>query len=62
MAKHMTQREALATFKAEIVPEVQKKRPNDKPAVREAWVNYIDQLHRERLISDHQADSWDNPF
>lgn len=35
---------------------------NDIYAKRQAFVQFIDQLHRDGEITDHQANSWDNPF
>jgi len=36
--------------------------PQDKPEAAEAWCIFIDTLHRDGRITDHQAQSWDNPF
>lgn len=55
----MTYREALADFKANFLPSVPS---NDKPAKGQAWVMYVEQLHREGQITDRQAQNWDNPF
>ncbi len=55
----MTKREALADFKANVLPNVPS---NDKPAKGEAWCRYVDLLHRDGRITDKQAQNWDNPF
>lgn len=34
---------------------------NDRPAVRRAWSQFLDALHRERRISDKQVNTWDIP-
>lgn len=36
--------------------------PTDKPAAGEAWCIFIDSLHRDGHITDHQVQTWDNPF
>jgi hypothetical protein len=58
----MTEREALQEFRAEVLPEVEARYPNDKPAQRQAWVGFIDALARDGRISERQAASWGNPF
>ena len=52
----MTYRYALKQFRTLFVFD------GDKPAIRQAWVIYIDSLHRAGLITDRQAETWDNPF
>jgi hypothetical protein len=52
----MTFRQALKSFRARFVFD------GDKPAARQAWVVYVDGLHRDGLITDKQAKTWDNPF
>lgn len=53
----MTFRYALKQFRALFVFD-----RRDKPAARQAWVMYVDSLHRDGLITDRQAETWDNPF
>jgi len=48
----MTEREALQEFRAEVLPEVEARYPNDKPAQRQAWVEFIDALARDGRISE----------
>lgn len=35
---------------------------NDVVAKRQAFVDFIDTLHRDGEITDRQANSWTNPF
>lgn len=56
----MTKREAEREFKqqfSELTFKYFKLR--DKPRLRELWVIFIDDLHRERRITDKQASNWD---
>lgn len=55
----MTYREALKQFNKDIRPLVAK---DDKPALGQAWSIYIDDLHRDNIINEKQANLWDNPF
>jgi hypothetical protein len=54
-----TKAQALATFKAQIKPHIPK---GDKPALCEAWNNYVDSLHRDGMITYRQVNNWVNPF
>ena len=64
----MTKREALAYFKANILPGVDQKYPPDhrgRPDVsarREAWNEYTDGLCKDGEITRHQDETWSNPF
>lgn len=59
----MMYHEALAAFRRDTLPQVRKRYgTRDKVAVRTAWCDYVDTLHRERQITDKQAQAWDNPF
>ena len=49
---------ARAHFRAEWLPRIPS---NDRPAVRVAWSQFLDALHRERRISDKQVNTWDIP-
>lgn len=54
----MNKREAVKQFKELILtPEFPR---HDKPAVREAWNNFMNSLHREGMITDRQYDTWSN--
>jgi len=55
----MSYLEALADFKANVLPGIPS---HDKPAKAEAWVVYVDHLHREGQITDKQAQNGNNPF
>lgn len=33
----------------------------DKIAQREAWLNFVDTLCEDKLITQHQRDTWTNP-
>lgn len=52
----MTYREALAKFRNEVLPTLRSK---DKPAVGQAWNEFIDELARS---GQAKPDRWDNPF
>lgn len=58
MKQAMTLADARATFKSEVIPTL---RHRDKHAVRQAWAEYIDGLHRARKITDRQVQTWDLP-
>lgn len=58
-ARHVTYREALSWFR---MNEARRMDPRDRPAIREAWVYYVDHLERTGNISQRQAETWDNPF
>ena len=34
----------------------------DQIAQREAWLNFVDSLNADGLISQKQRDNWTNPF
>lgn len=59
----MTKREAREHF-IELwgAENIRYNKLHDKPALREAWNNYVDGLHRERRITDKQVQTWLNPF
>lgn len=56
----MTKKEALKQFNE--AWESSNPPAKDKPAKREAWVRYIDSLARFNVITNRQAETWDNPF
>jgi hypothetical protein len=62
----MTKKQALATFRAEVLPGVraayERDGRADTVARREAWNNWTDALCKDRQITSRQYDSWDNPF
>lgn len=59
----MTKKEALAKFRAEIMPHVPlyRGRP-DYAALAEEWSNWVDSLVSEGALSRKQCDGWRNPF
>jgi hypothetical protein len=60
----LTKKQALADFRETVQPTIPKL-PNgrlDTIWLREAWNNYTDALQKERKITRHQCDTWDNPF
>lgn len=63
--KNMTKQEAIAIFKDEWNCFIKFQSPSsadDICAKRQAFVQFMDQLHRDGEITDHQVNSWDNPF
>lgn len=34
----------------------------DVIAQREAWLNFVDTLNKDELITQRQRDTWSNPF
>ncbi len=61
--KNWTKAEALKDFNATLKPAViARYGRTDKPAMREAWVIFVDGLERDGIISERQAATWDNPF
>lgn len=55
----MTKREAVAEFKATILPTVP---PQDIPWRDQAWNDYTDYLCKEGLITLRQYETWGSPF
>ena len=53
----MTKAEVLCQFRRYAKP-----RGSDKPAIRQAWCNYVDLLCRDGMITNKQAATWTNPF
>lgn len=59
----MTKAEALAEFRAEVLPNILAQYGrDDKPAIREAWNNYTDDLCKGDRITLHQYETWVGPF
>lgn len=52
----MTNRQAKAEFNRTIRKGLNQK---DIPAIRQAWVNYIDALQKSGRITERQAERWD---
>ena len=60
----LTKKQALTVFKDEL--KVNQESYNlivkDKVALRESWNNYTDSLCKDGLITEHQYETWANPF
>lgn len=54
----MNKTQAIAEFK-ECVGNSYR---GDKIAQREAWLNFVDSLNADNLITQRQRDTWSNPF
>ena len=54
----MNKLQAVAEFK-ECIGQMYR---NDPIAKREAFNNFLDSLHRDGLITDHQVNNWSNPY
>lgn len=62
MRDYITKKEALKVFKKHYAPAILKQYgPNDKPAMRCAWNDYVDALVKEQ-IAGPRANSWGNPY
>ncbi len=56
----MSKTEAVTQFKqgyANIWPKLEK----DKPMMREAWNNWVDELQKNGSITERQASTWTQP-
>ena len=64
----MTQKKAFTLFVRDVLPNIEKREQElyngkrDLGLRREAWTNFIDCLHRERKITDKQAQNWDQVY
>jgi len=54
-------KDTLRSYK-EASKDFLKSKKNDKPALREAWSNYIDGLCKDGEITLQQYENWGNPF
>lgn len=64
MAIRTTKKQVLAEF-AELWKDIVARNPNyrgDVIAKREAFNDFVDDLNKQRIVSDHQAFHWTNPF
>lgn len=61
----MTKEEAVEQYRSEILPavkaEFEKDGVPDYPARAEAWNNFTDGLHKSRVITRSQYDTWTHP-
>jgi hypothetical protein len=61
----VTNKQAISMFNDEWAHCIKFRCPehkNDVAAKRQAFVNFIDTLHRDGEITDRQVNSWSNPF
>lgn len=64
MRYRMNKKQVLQEFRtlwADLVA-IDKNMKGDTIAKREAFNNYVDQLNKERRVTDKQAFTWSNPF
>ena len=54
----MTNREANLIFDRDYAPQIGR---DDKPALRTAWNDWTDSLHRDGVITDRQRENWTYP-
>lgn len=61
----MTKKEAVAEFKAGVIPYIREAYEQDgrmdRVARREAWNNFTDVLCKDGNITAHQYDTWEHP-
>lgn len=63
MSERMTKAQALAEFRAHILPSViARYGRSDRVAICEAWNNYTDALCKDGRIREYQYSTWSNPF
>lgn len=62
--RQITKAKALSTFRElwRDLVEHDRKLRGDTVAKREAFNDFIDDLHRQHYITDHQVRLWVNPF
>lgn len=61
--KYMTKAQALAQFKEFDIPALNERYgKDDVTARRTAWNDYTDALCKDKQISEHQYNTWTNPF
>jgi hypothetical protein len=62
----MTKEHALIAFKETIIPWIAERYETDgvidHVARRTAWNDYTDMLCKDGMITEHQYETWDNPF
>lgn len=60
----LTKQQVLSTFRELWREQVEYNRAlrGDVVAKREAFNDFVDDLHRQRYLTDHQVYNWSNPF
>lgn len=62
----LTKKQVLADFRENVLPAIRSMYEQDGRvdaiARREEWNNYVDMLARDGVITQKQADNWDNPY
>ena len=60
----LTKQQVLSTFRELWREQVEYNRAlrGDVVAKREAFNDFVDDLHRQRYLTDHQVFNWSNPF
>lgn len=54
----MTKADAVADFRSTYLSRIDQ---SDRPGLRAAWNDYVDNLHRGGYITDRQVNTWDQP-
>lgn len=60
--KKMNKSQVLRHFREYIAPMVREQYGRDAIAMREAFNDYTDSLCKEGVITNHQYNTWTNPF
>lgn len=58
----MTKQQAQQEFTHNIKPYIIKRYPNDKPALRQAWNDFTDNLCKQGHITLKQYETWTSPI
>ena len=59
----MNRKDALKTFRQDVLPEVVRRYGRgDWTALREAWNDWTDALCKDGEITSKQYETWSNPF
>jgi hypothetical protein len=60
--RYLTKKEAVAIFNSEVKPSVIRRYGRkDKTALRTAWNDFTDMLHKNGMISDYAVQNWVHP-
>jgi hypothetical protein len=61
MRRKLTKAQVMEIFKEEYAGFLVENR-GDSIAKREAFNDFVDYLNKDGQVSDHQADTWSNPY